>query len=52
MLEKYRAAKGDVVHVLHDTSKEAPLFTMGTELADEFEELKPGIGEKVLDFGY
>ena len=47
VLEKYRAAKGDVVHVLHDTSKEAPLFTSGTELAEEFEELKPGSGEKV-----
>ena len=47
VLEKYRAAKGDVVHVVHQTSEGAPVFTTGTELAEEFEELKPSGSEKV-----
>lgn len=48
-LGKYREAKGDVVHVLHATSTEAPLFTTGTELAEEFVELKPKEGEEVWE---
>ena len=36
------------MHVVHDTSKEAPVFTSGTELAEEFEELRPSGGEKVI----
>jgi len=35
------------VHVTHTTPDGAPLFTPGTELAKEFEELKPKEGEKV-----
>ncbi len=34
------------VHVRHSTPDGAPLFTPGTELADEFEELTAGAGEK------
>jgi len=47
VLKKYREAGGDVVHVTHTTPDGAPLFTPGTELAQEFEELKPKKGEKV-----
>ena len=47
VLQKYRDAGGDVVHVKHSTPDGAPLFTPGTELAEEFEELKPREGEKV-----
>lgn len=47
VLQRYRDAGGDVVHVRHSTPDGAPLFTPGTELADEFEELEPREGEKV-----
>ena len=47
VLEKYREAGGDVVHVTHITPEGAPLFTPGTELAEEFDELRPKEGEKV-----
>jgi nicotinamidase-related amidase len=40
VLEKYRAANGKVVHVRHQTPEGAPIFTPGTELAEEFKELK------------
>ncbi|KAK2798281.1 phospholipase C type enzyme [Emmonsiellopsis sp. PD_5] len=53
LLEKYRATakatgKQNVVHVVHKTPDGAPVFTTGTPLADEFEELKPLEGEKVI----
>jgi nicotinamidase-related amidase len=47
LLEKYRAAGGSLVHVVHEVPNGAPVFTPGTELADEFAELKPSSGEKV-----
>lgn len=40
LLEKYRSANGKVVHVLHKTPEGAPIFTPGTDLAEEFKELK------------
>jgi nicotinamidase-related amidase len=40
LLEKYRSANGKVVHVMHETPAGAPIFTPGTELAEEFKELK------------
>jgi nicotinamidase-related amidase len=40
LLEKYRAANGKIIHILHKTPDGAPIFTPGTELAEEFEELK------------
>lgn len=50
VLRKYRDAGGDVVHVRHDTPEGAPLFTPGTELAEEFDELRDEGGrEKVSD---
>lgn len=46
------AAKGKggtrIVHVLHQVPDGAPIFTPGTDLAEEFEELKPKEGEKVV----
>ncbi|KAM7216931.1 Isochorismatase-like protein [Rhypophila decipiens] len=48
LLEKYRAANGKIVHILHQTSEEAPVFTVGTPLADEFVELTPKDGEPVI----
>jgi len=48
VLKKYRNAGGDVVHVMHHTPDGAPLFTSGTELEEEFPELKGGKGEKVI----
>ncbi|KAF2843557.1 Isochorismatase hydrolase [Patellaria atrata CBS 101060] len=45
LLEKYRDAKGKVVHVQHQVPEGAPIFTPGTELFDEFEELTPKDGE-------
>jgi hypothetical protein len=40
LLEKYRSANGKVIHVLHKTPEGAPIFTPGTELANEFNDLK------------
>lgn len=48
LLNKYRAAKAPVVHVVHDTPAGAPVFTPGTELAEIFSELKPAEGESVV----
>ncbi|KAJ0322014.1 hypothetical protein COL5a_008992 [Colletotrichum fioriniae] len=48
LLEKYRAAKAPVIHVVHEVPAGAPLFTPGTELAEEFSELKPLEGESVV----
>lgn len=47
VLDKWRGGGGDVVHILHQTPEGAPLFTPGTELEGEFEELKPREGEEV-----
>ncbi|KAH8666023.1 isochorismatase hydrolase [Tricladium varicosporioides] len=48
LLNKYRAAEGDIVHVVHDTPPGAPLFTQGTPAAEIFPELTPLVGEKVV----
>ena len=50
LLDKYRDAGGDVVHVLHQTPQGAPVFTLGESVAEEMDELKPmGSGEKVRE---
>jgi nicotinamidase-related amidase len=49
LLEKYRSANGDVVHVVHVTPEGAPVFTAGTKLVEEFDELKPKDGEAVIE---
>ncbi|OHE97709.1 isochorismatase [Colletotrichum orchidophilum] len=50
LLQKYRDANqgGNIVHVVHDTPQGAPIFTPGTKLAEEFAELTPKEGEKVV----
>jgi nicotinamidase-related amidase len=48
LLARYREANSKVVHVLHDTPDGAPVLTPGTKLAEEFEELAPKEGEKVV----
>ena len=49
LLEKYRKSGNtkNIVHVVHSTPDGAPVFTPGTELAEEFDELKPKEGEHV-----
>jgi nicotinamidase-related amidase len=48
LLEKYRAANGKIVHILHQTPEGAPIFTPNTELAEEFASLKPKVCTPVL----
>lgn len=48
LLERYRSGNGKVVHVVHDVPEGTPVFTPGTELAAEFDELKPKDGEEVV----
>ena len=48
LLQKYRDAKGRIVHVVHQTPNGAPVFTPDSKLAKEFEELEPREGEKVI----
>ncbi|KAJ4987081.1 isochorismatase family protein [Stagonosporopsis vannaccii] len=48
LLEKYRAASGKIVHVKHQTPEGAPIFTPGTELADEFSNVAARDGEEVI----
>ncbi|KAL8834007.1 MAG: hypothetical protein Q9176_007699 [Flavoplaca citrina] len=48
VLEKWRGTGGDVVHILHRVPEGAPLFTPGTELAEEFGEVRARSGEEVI----
>jgi nicotinamidase-related amidase len=48
LLERYRSNNGKVIHVTHSVPEGAPVFTPGTELAEEFDELAPKDGEKVV----
>ncbi|OAG01341.1 Isochorismatase hydrolase [Paraphaeosphaeria sporulosa] len=48
LLEKYRKAGGKIIHVLHKTPEGAPIFTPGTELAEEFKALKAKDGETTI----
>ncbi|RPA82374.1 Isochorismatase hydrolase [Ascobolus immersus RN42] len=41
LLSAYRKADGHIVHVLHQVPNGAPVFTPETEIALEFEELRP-----------
>lgn len=49
LLEKYRSAKGKIIHIKHSVPDGAPVFTPGTALAEEFDELKPMNGEGVIE---
>lgn len=52
LLQRYRSdgsLRGkNIVHVVHQTSPDAPVFTTDTPLAAEFSELKPESGEKEI----
>ena len=50
LLEKYRGAgqADNIVHVVHQVPDGAPVFTPGTKLAEEFSELTPKHGEKMV----
>lgn len=48
LVERYRANKGSIIHVVHEVPEGAPVFTPDTALAQEFSELKPKDGEKVI----
>lgn len=50
LLARYRRGGNgsNIVHVVHKAPDGAPVFTPGTFLADEFDELKPQAGEKVV----
>ncbi|KAK5083067.1 hypothetical protein LTS08_006114 [Lithohypha guttulata] len=51
VLEKYRQSTHsgkNIIHVQHQTPQGAPVFTSETPLFDEFEELTPKQGEKVI----
>ena len=48
LLDKYRQNTGHIVHVLHSVPDGAPVFTPGTALAEEFQELAPKDGEKIV----
>ncbi|KAJ5356843.1 hypothetical protein N7517_011452 [Penicillium concentricum] len=50
LLEKYRQGGNgkNIVHVVHEVPAGAPVFSPGTALAQEFEELTPKSNEKVV----
>uniref|UniRef100_A0A060T587 ARAD1B02640p n=1 Tax=Blastobotrys adeninivorans TaxID=409370 RepID=A0A060T587_BLAAD len=50
LLSKYRKGGNgkNIVHVVHKVPEGAPVFTPGTALAEEFDELKPEGDEKVI----
>lgn len=50
LLARYRRAGNgqNIIHVVHKTPNGAPVFTPGTALAQEFDELSPAAGEKVV----
>lgn len=48
VLGKYRAAKAPIIHVTHNTPDGTPVFTPGTELAKEFDELTAKEGESIV----
>lgn len=52
LLQKYRSANGAVVHVTHSVPEGAPVFTPNSALAQEFDELKPKEGEKLIQKNY
>lgn len=53
LLNRYRDGSGkNIVHVVHQTSPQAPVFTTNTDLAAEFSELQPTHDEKVIIKNY
>lgn len=52
LLQKYRSANGEIVHITHSVPEGAPVFTPDSALAKEFDELAPKDGEKVIQKNY
>jgi nicotinamidase-related amidase len=54
LLARYRAAGSgkNIVHIVHQVPAGAPVFTPDTPLAEEFAELTPKDGEKVISKNY
>lgn len=55
LLERYRSGPHsgkNIVHVVHETSAQAPVFTSETPLAKEFSELSPKSGEHFITKHY
>ena len=50
LLDKYRKANGKIVHILHQTPEGAPVFTPGTDLAEEFKGVKAQVREPAGHF--
>ncbi|RJE20881.1 Isochorismatase family hydrolase [Aspergillus sclerotialis] len=50
LLSRYRSGGNgkNIVHVVHEVPADAPVFTPGTALAEEFSELTPQPGEKIV----
>jgi len=48
ILNKYRSAGGDIIHVVHDAPEGAPIFTPNTRLAEIADELAPRENEPVI----
>ncbi|KAF1943921.1 Isochorismatase hydrolase [Clathrospora elynae] len=48
LLENYRKAGGKVIHVMHKTPEGAPIFTPGTELAEEISDVRAKDGEETI----
>ncbi|KAF1835871.1 Isochorismatase hydrolase [Decorospora gaudefroyi] len=48
LLERYRKAGGKVIHVMHQTPEGAPIFTPGTDMAEEFKDVKAKDGEEKI----
>lgn len=50
LLSRYRSGGNgkNIVHVVHEVPAGAPVFTPGTTLAEEFSELTPQPGEKIV----
>ncbi|KAJ6600984.1 Isochorismatase-like protein [Mycena vulgaris] len=48
LVQRYRAASGTIVHIVHASAAGAPVFTPGTPLAAEFDEITPIYEEPVV----
>jgi hypothetical protein len=47
LLQTYRSAGGDIIHVVHNTPDGAPVFTPNTELSQIMDIVKPVSNETV-----
>ncbi|CAA9961055.1 isochorismatase family hydrolase [Pyrenophora teres f. maculata] len=48
LLARYRKAGGKLIHIMHKEEAGSPVFTPGTELAEEFKEVKAQDGEETI----